>query len=128
TGPRTEQREWTLPPMNGAGAPMYAAALIDHHPLLRLGLTRILSGIPSIREVRSYEPAQIDAERMRSTSGMPVEILLFGQSADTQYDQVLLERMVELIEPRQILVLSEGLMGGGPVHERICGRVRKSAS
>lgn len=107
---------------------MYAAALIDHHPLLRLGLARILSRIPSIHEVRSYEPTQIDAERVRSTSGMRVEILLFGQSDDAEFDQALLQHLVELLDPRQILVLSEDIPGGGLVHERIAGRVRKSAS
>lgn len=107
---------------------MYAAALIDHHPLLRLGLVRILSSIPSIREVRSYAPDQVGVKDAAVEGELPVQILLFGQSGDARYDQALLLRSVAWLQPRQILVLSDGQSSTAPVHERVCGRVRKNAS
>lgn len=107
---------------------MYAAALIDHHPLLRLGLGRILSRVPGIREVHGYAPDQVSLADSRGEDMLPVQILLFGESGDAYYDQALLRRAVEWLRPRQILVLTEGECDSALAHERIHGCVRKTAS
>ncbi|WP_256445159.1 hypothetical protein [Verticiella alkaliphila] len=39
---------------------MFAAALMDPQPLLRLGLARILGAISSIGEIHTYDPELLD--------------------------------------------------------------------
>src|SRR5690554_4552798 len=46
----------------GALVSMFAAALIDQHPLLRLGLARILSNVPDIQEIRVLDPLTLASE------------------------------------------------------------------
>lgn len=107
---------------------MYAAALIDHHPILRLGLARILSKIAIIREVRTYDPEYLAARVARAEPGQDVHILLFGLSDDRKQNQDLLEQIVELISPRSILLLSDTADDPGIIHPFISGHVRKTAS
>src|SRR5690606_39039398 len=109
---------------------MYAAALIDTHPILRLGLARILSNIDTISEVRIYDPEYLEAGApdTDTESGLPVQILLFGLTGDLASDHELLERMVKLIAPKSILLLAERATDPGVSHALVSGRVKKSAS
>jgi|GEM_PF-1265992 len=107
---------------------MYAAALIDSHPILRLGLARILGNIDTIREVRIYDPEYLAATTLNSESGLPVQILLFGLTGDPVHDQELFERMVHLVEPKSALLLAEHARDPGVTHPLVSGRVKKSAS
>ncbi len=106
---------------------MYAAALIDHHPILRLGLARILSNIATIREVRTYDPEYLATGAAHSESGLEVQILLFGLSSNPTRDQELLIRMTELTSPRYVLLLAENVGETSVSHPLVSGRVRKSA-
>jgi len=107
---------------------MYAAALIDDHPILRLGLARILGNIASIGEVYTYDPQSLSAATSPPESDLDVQILLFGLSDSTQRDDKLLETMTNLVNPRYILLLAETRATPGLTHPRVAGRVAKSAS
>lgn len=107
---------------------MYAAALIDSHPILRLGLARILGNIDTVREVRIYDPEYLAATTTNAESGLPVQILLFGLTGDPLHDQELFDRMVKLVEPRSVLLLAENTRDPGITHALVSGRIKKSAS
>ena len=107
---------------------MYAAALIDSHPILRLGLARILGNIDTVREVRIYDPEYLAASPQNAESGLAVQILLFGLTGDAAHDQELFEQMVQLIEPKSALLLAEHAREPGVAHPLVSGRIKKSAS
>lgn len=107
---------------------MYAAALIDDHPILRLGLARILGNIASIGEVLTYDPQSLSATTPPPNSDLDVQILLFGLSDSPERDEKLLERVSNLVNPRYILLLAENSAIPGIAHPRVAGRVAKGAS
>lgn len=106
---------------------MFVAALVDPHPLLRLGLARILGSISSIGEVQAFDTADIDSGLSAAVRGASADILLFGLSGDEPADQRRLEIMLELVAPRHILLLADDPQLAGPRHPLVAGRVRKSA-
>ena len=105
---------------------MFAAALMDPQPLLRLGLARILGAISSIGEIHTYDPELLDPTGGPLTS-LSVQILLFGLSGDDRHDQLLLDRMIALTAPRHILLLTDELRVPQVRHASVAGRIRRSA-
>lgn len=105
---------------------MFAAALMDPQPLLRLGLARILGAISSIGEIHTYDPELLDPMGGPLMS-LSVQILLFGLSGDDAHDQQLLNRMVDLTAPRHILLLTDELRAPQVRHPNVAGRIRRSA-
>jgi len=104
---------------------MFSAALIERHPLLRLGLLRVLRAIDDIDEVVSYDPGSFEAE---SPHPAQVNILLFSQSRDLGADKALLARLSEWMPPHHILLLQEH--PGVPLipHPALDGCIQKTAS
>jgi len=104
---------------------MFSAALIERHPLLRLGLLRVLRSIDDIGEVVSYDPGSFEAD---SPHPAQVNILLFSQSPDLGADRALLTRLSEWMPPHHILLLQE--QPGAPIiaHPALDGCIQKTAS
>ncbi len=103
---------------------MFAAALMDPQPLLRLGLARILAGISSIGEIHTYDP---DALEPPEGSPLPVDILLIGMNDGAPAEQALFEHMVSLTAPRHILLLTDAVRMPPVWHPAVAGRIRRSA-
>ncbi len=105
---------------------MYAAALIDEHPILRLGLARILGNIGELKEVRVLDPLTLAAETP-SDPTLNVKILLFGISSNPTNDRRLFDRVVAAVQPELTLLLGDDTDNIPFEHPTIVGRIRKSA-
>ncbi|GAA5235698.1 response regulator transcription factor [Verticiella sediminum] len=100
---------------------------MDPHPLLRLGLARILGSISSIGDVHTYDPHDLEPASTGFARLATADILLFGMCGDEALDQQRLERMSALVSPRHVLLLADDPHWMAPRHPLVAGRVRKSA-
>lgn len=95
---------------------MTKVALIESHPLMRLGLHQILTTLPGQWDVRIVDPGKLAQE-----AGSQVEILLFGLKQPPDPGWTILEQAQALLEPEKILLLTEAATAWSPPPQWIEG-------
>lgn len=95
---------------------MTRIALIEPHPLMRLGLHQILTTLPGQWDVRMVDPGRLTQEPVDK-----VDILLFGLQYGDDLEWDLLRKAQTQLEPGKILLLMEATSSWSPPTQRIEG-------
>src|SRR5690554_2668219 len=103
---------------------MIAAALIERHPLLRLGLFRVLRTIEGLDDVIAMAPSEL-ADHVPARE---VELLLLGLTGEPQADRQLLEHALAKLPSRHVLLLQEPVRAPALCHPAVDGCIEKAAT
>jgi|HigsolmetaAR206D_1030411.scaffolds.fasta_scaffold04340_3 Response regulator containing a CheY-like receiver domain and an HTH DNA-binding domain len=103
---------------------MIAAALIERHPLLRLGLFRVLRTIEGLDDVIAMAPSEL-ADHVPARE---VELLLLGLTGEPQADRQLLEHALAKLPSRHVLLLQEPVRAPALCHPAVDGCIEKTAT
>ncbi|WP_191002176.1 MULTISPECIES: response regulator transcription factor [Cupriavidus] len=101
--------------------------VIESHPLVRLGMQRMLERMPGVGAVRSLEPSAVMGLRESPEEAL----VLFGMSEDATDNWYLLRRLHQAMPNARILLLSDNMWLRVPSSLQTCGVVEhlpKSAS
>ncbi|WP_423196469.1 MULTISPECIES: response regulator [unclassified Cupriavidus] len=96
-----------------------SAIVIESHPLVRLGMQRMLERMPGIGSVRSLEPAAV----LGLEESMDDALVLFGMSGDAADNWYLLRRLHQAMPHARILLLSDNMWLRVPSSLQLCGVV-----
>lgn len=101
--------------------------VIESHPLVRLGMQRLLERMPGVGPVRSLEPTAILGLDDSQEDGL----VIFGMSEDAADNWYLLRRLHQAMPNARILLLSDNMWLHVPSSLQLCGvteHLPKSAS
>lgn len=96
-----------------------SAIVIESHPLVRLGMQRMLERMPGIGSVSSLDPAAVPG----LAESMDDALILFGMSEDAADNWYLLRRLHQAMPHARILLLSDNMWLRVPSSLQRCGVV-----
>lgn len=106
-----------------------STVLIEDYALLRVAIQHVLRDAGLGEDLATGELSQLEA--LRNTGVHPVELLLFGGSAQAEHDVTALAAVLDVLAPRRVLVLYaeyEAALMAAAVRAGAAGYVSKSLS